>query len=213
MTAPVDIRKSCLLLKEAATNGELGMRLAGLALQYTPVDIRQMDRNFGNKIKNITPEYREKLRHKITEHLLGTYQTIHLRQQDGSFGTMTKLLTGQQKSYWDMVVTLCMDKNESDNSRLRFLKFLLAGFCMLVLNEPGHAVGTPFPGGDTVQLIDGIYYCPVRERANDVDAALCPYCPALQTPEVGYLKPPVNASDHKKQEYIEHIHTYHHFNG
>jgi hypothetical protein len=45
----------------------------------------------------------------------------------------------------------------------------------------------------------GSNYCPVREKANDVGSALCPFCPALQTPEIGYLKPPVNASKHRKE--------------
>jgi Uncharacterized protein conserved in archaea (DUF2115) len=84
---------------------------------------------------------------------------------------------------------------------------------MFVLNEPGHAVGTPFPGGDKVEYVEGIYYCPVREKADDVDAALCPYCPALQTPEIGYLRPPLNPSEHRKQEFIEHCHKFHNFNG
>jgi len=109
-----------------------------------------------------------------------------------------------------MVARLCITGDErSDN--LRSLKFLI--FCMFVLEIPGHPIGMPFPGGDTVDCIDGIYYCLVRTMAKDVDAALCPYYPALQTPEVGYLKPPVKGSRHRKQEYIMNIYAYHHFNG
>jgi uncharacterized protein (UPF0305 family) len=96
---------------------------------------------------------------------------------------------------------------------MRFLNYLLAAFCMFVLNEPGHPVGTPFPGGDAVQLIDGIYYCPVREKAGDVDSALCPFCPARQTPGIGYLRPPVNGSEHRKQEFIDNCYRFHNFNG
>ena len=73
---------------------------------------------------------------------------------------------------------------------------------MFVQGLPGHPVGMPFPGGDKVEVIDGSHYCPVRETANDVDAALCPFCPALQTPEIGYLRPPVQASEYRKQEFI-----------
>ena len=99
------------------------------------------------------------------------------------------------------------------NPCIRFLNYLIAAFCMFVLNEPGHAVGTPFPGGDTVKLIDGVYYCPVREKTGDVDSAICPFCPALQTPEIGYLKPQVNATPHQKQEFIRNCHDFHNFNG
>ncbi len=71
----------------------------------------------------------------------------------------------------------------------------------------------PFPGGDRVAVVEGTYYCPVREKANDVDAALCPFCPALQTPEIGYLKPPVKGSEYRKQEFIRTTYEHHHFNG
>jgi uncharacterized protein (UPF0305 family) len=111
-----------------------------------------------------------------------------------------------------MVAVRC-SAGEEEQVRLRFLKFLLSGFCMFVQELPGHPVGMPFPGGDKVENIEGTYYCPVREKANDVDAALCPFCPALQTPEIGYLKPPVNASGHRKQEFLRQTFDRHHYNG
>ena len=202
----------CRDLKKAATTGQLGEQIAVLVLAYSPADIQQMKRNFGKKIQELTPEYRDRLTQKVNEHLLGTYQAIRLRHQQGSFGTIREPVTHQQKSYWDMVLDQCTDAGES-NPRIRFLNYLLAAFCMFVLKEPGHPVGTPFPGGDTVQLIDGIYYCPVREKAGDVDAALCPFCPARQTPEIGYLRPPLNGSEHRKQEFIDNCYRYHNFNG
>lgn len=205
------VTAECKDLGRAVTRGELGEKIAVLVLRHSPVDIQQMRRNFGKKIQDLSPEYRERLTQKINEHLLGTYQTIRLRQQQGAFGTMTDPLTPLQQSYWEMVAGQC--RAGGGNSRIRFLNYLLAAFCMFVLNEPGHPVGTPFPGNDTVQLIDGIYYCPVREKAGDVDAALCPFCPARQTPEIGYLRPPVGGSEHRKQEFIEQIHRHHHFNG
>ena len=159
------------------------------------------------------PEYRERLTKKITEHLLGTYQRIRLSEQQGAFKAMHEPLTDFQKKYWNMAGEQCQEKDGGDGPDIRFLKYLLAGFCMLVLNEPGHPEGTPFPGGDSVQFIDGVYYCPVREKANDVDAALCPFCPALQTPEIGYLRPPIKPSEQRKQEFIEHCHKFHNFNG
>jgi uncharacterized protein (UPF0305 family) len=206
------ITSECQDLQSAATRGDLGMKIALLVLRHPPSDIQQMKRNFGKKIQELAPEYRDKLTRKINEHLLGTYQAIRLRHQQGSFGIMKDPVMPEQKSYWDMVIIQCSET--SDNSpRLRFLNYLLAAFCMFVLNEPGHPAGTPFPGGDTVQLIDGIFYCPVREKAGDVDSALCPFCPAHQTPEIGYLRPPVNGSEHRKQEFIDNCYRFHNFNG
>jgi len=205
------INAECKDLGSAATRGELGEKIAVLVLRYSPVDIQQMRRNFGKKIQDLSPEYQKRLTLKINEHLLGTYQTVRLRQQQGAFGKMTDPLTPLQQSYWQMVAGQCTAGG--GDRRIRFLNYLLAAFCMFVLNEPGHPVGTPFPGNDTVQLIDGIYYCPVREKAGDVDAALCPICPARQTPDIGYLRPPVGGSEHRKQEFIGQIHRHHHFNG
>jgi uncharacterized protein (UPF0305 family) len=206
------IAKECQDLQAAATRGELGWKIAVLVLRHSPLDIQLMKRNFGKKVQDLDPEYRERLTNKINEHLLGTYQTIRLRHQQGTFGTMKEPVTPLQKSYWDMVAGQCFAAGDV-NPRIRFLNYLLAAFCMFVLEEPGHPAGTPFPGGDTVQHMDGIYYCPVREKAGDVDAALCPYCPALQTPAIGYLKPPVNGSEHRKQEFIDNCYRYHNFNG
>jgi len=205
------ITAECHELAQAPTRGELGAKIAELVLRHSPSDIQQMKRNFGVKVEDVSPEYRERLIRKINEHLLGTFQAVRLLRQQGTFGTMREPVTLLQKSYWEMVAGQCI--GVEGTPRIRFLNYLLAAFCMFVLEEPGHSAGTPFPGGDTVQLIDGIYYCPVREKAGDVDSALCPYCPALQTPEVGYLRPPVDGSGHRKQEFIEHIHRHHHFNG
>jgi len=207
------IHDECTRLNRVKTRGELGEAISQIMLRYSPKDLQQMQRNFGVRIRDIIPEYRDTLEIKITEHLAGTWQTIHMMKQQGVFATKHDLLTDRQKDFWNMVAAQCESAETREDARLRFLKFLLAGFCMFVLNEPGHAVGTPFPGGDKVECIDGVYYCPVREKADDVEAALCPFCPAFQTPEIGYLRPPLNASEHRKQEFIEHCHKFHNFNG
>jgi uncharacterized protein (UPF0305 family) len=209
----ITLEQICRNLQQVNNRGDLGARIADLVLQHSPSDIQRMNMNFGVRIEDLPPEYRDRLAEKINEHLLGAYQRIRLVRQQGVFRTMKEPVTEQQKKYWDMVCIQCPETEEKDTSSLRFLKYLISGFCMLVLHEPGHAVGTPFPGGGSVQLTEGVYYCPVRQKANDVDAALCPFCPALQTPEIGYLRPAVNPSEHQKQEFIEHCHKYHNFNG
>jgi uncharacterized protein (UPF0305 family) len=200
-------------LQQVITRGDLGARIEDLVLQHPHSDIQRMKMNFSDKIEDLPPEYRDRLVKRINEHLLGTYQRIRLLRQQGVFGTMKEPITEHQKKYWDMVFMHCSDTKEKDASSLRLLKYLISGFCMLVLDEPGHATGTPFPGGGSVQVSDGVYYCPVRQKANEVDAALCPFCPALQTPEIGYLRPAVNPNEHQKQEFIEHCHKFHNFNG
>jgi len=206
------IADACIRLASIHVRGELGKAIADLVLTYDPKDINQMKVNFSNKIETFSPDYKKELEESIAAFLNGTYQTLRLMNQQGSFATMLEPVWENAGTYWDMVRNQCSSDDDAKNL-LRFLKYLLSGFCMFVQEIPGHPVGMPFPGGDKVDYIDGKYYCPVRTKAHDVDAALCPFCPALQTPEIGYLKPPVKASKHRKQEYIKNIYDYHHFNG
>lgn len=206
------IRNSCALLASAGTRGELGAAIAQIVLTFSPRDLQQMRWNFSASVQDIPTAYRRHLEELITAHLHGIYQNILLMNQRKIFSGMNEPLPAHAHAYWTMVSAECSGEGDG-GSRLRFLKFLLTGFCMFVQGLPGHPVGMAFPGGDKVEVVEGIYYCPAREKANDVDSALCPFCPALPPAEVGYLKPPVNASRHRKQEYIDHIHQGHHFNG
>lgn len=203
----------CRELGECTTKGELGGRIARLVIAYSTADIQRMKRNFETRIQDLTPEYRDRLAGKITEHLLGTFQRISLAYRQGIFRAMQAPLPDEQKDYWDMVACQCLDKNGADAPAIRFLKYLLAGYCMFVLDEPAHPAGTPFPGGDEVELTAGVFYCPVREKAGDVDAALCPFCPARQTPAIGYLRPATRPTERTKQEFIDNCYRYHNFNG
>jgi uncharacterized protein (UPF0305 family) len=206
------IAGECKALGSKTTRGDLGQAISAIVLTYTPRDIQQMKWNFSETIQDFNPEYRKKLEETITGHLHGAYQALRQMHELKNFTRMKEPLAVDAGDYWEIVTVQC-SSGEGSQVRLRFLKFLLAGFCMFVQRIPSHPVGMPFPGGDKVDVIDGIYYCPVREKANDVDAALCPFCPALQTPEIGYLKPPLNASKHRKQEYIRNCYDYHNFNG
>lgn len=213
MGAGSTITGRCRDLKAAATRGELGEKIACLVLTHPPTDIKRMKQNFETKVRDLDPAYRERLTNKITEHLLGTYQRIRLDEQQGLYKTFRQPITEEQGKYWDMVAGQCGGVAGGDAPAIRFLKYLLAGYCMLVLDEPGHPVGTPFPGGDEVEFTDGIYYCPVRDKAGDMDAALCPFCPARQTPSIGYLNPATKPTNRNRQEFIDNCYRYHNFNG
>jgi uncharacterized protein (UPF0305 family) len=207
-----DIAGKCLELGEKTTRGELGQAIAEIVLSYSTRDLQQMRWNFSGSIQDINPELRKRLEETITAHLHGTYQALRLMNQQGAFSRMEEPLSTNSGAYWKMVADQCSAGDE-EKATLRFLKYLLSGFCMFVQDLPGHPVGMPFPGGDRVQFIDGVYYCPVREKANDVDSALCPFCPALQTPDMGYLKPPVRASRQRKEEFLRQTFDKHHYNG
>lgn len=206
------IAHECSTLGSRKTQGELGTAIAAIVLSYSPRDMQQMRRNFSRTIRDFPPEYRERLEETVVGHLHGTYQAIQRMQELRNFSRMREPLAPTAVDFWKMVAAQCAS-GDGEQVRARFLKFLLEGFCMFVQGLPGHPVGMPFPGGDRVAVVEGVFYCPVREKANDVDAALCPFCPALQTPEVGYLKPPVKGSEYRKQEFIRNTYEHHHFNG
>lgn len=206
------IARECAILASKTTRRSLGEAIAALVLTYSTRDLQEMRRNFAMTIRDFNPDYREQLETTITGHLNGTYQALRRMHELRTFTNMQENLARGAAAYWAMVATQC-SAGDRAQIRLRFLKFLLSGFCMFVQGLPGHPVGMPFPGGDRVTLVEGVYYCPVREKASDVDSALCPFCPALQTPEIGYLKPPVKASEYRKQEFIQNTYEHHHFNG
>lgn len=207
-----EIQNKCNLLVSQTITGDLGSAIALIVLAYSPRDLTLMRSNFSEKIRNLSPDYQKNLEESVSAYLEGTYQNVRLMYQQGTFSSLSEPVRKDTQRYWKMVSELCV-KKEGKEAGLVFLKFLLAGFCMFVQKIPGHPVGMQFPGGDKVEMIDGIYYCPVRTKANDVKSALCPYCPALQTPDIGYLKPPVKGSRHRKQEFIKNCYDFHHFNG
>jgi uncharacterized protein (UPF0305 family) len=65
----------------------------------------------------------------------------------------------------------------------RLFYYLIAAFTMYVLDEPGHPVGMPFPGGFTVEQRGSDYYCLIRDREKEVVHSICNFCPARQLEE------------------------------
>ena len=209
----MDIPAECRRLEAARTQGDLGALIAPLVLSYPPRDLHEMIRNFSLQVADVEPGYRSRVTEKVSEHLLGTYQKIRLMSQQGSLSHLKEPVGASSAGFFRMVARECGPSSPDGDPRLRFLKYLLAAFPMFVLGEPAHAVGTPFPGGDRVELVDGVYYCPAREKANDVGGAVCPFCPAVQTPSIGYLRPPHPGSGQRRQEFLRTTYDHHHFNG
>ena len=111
----INLAEMCRNLQQANNRGDLGARIADLVLQHSPSDIQRMKMNFGEKIEELPPEYRDRLAKKINEHLLGTYQRIRLLRQHGVFGTMKEPVTEHQKKYWDMAGEQCREDGGSDS--------------------------------------------------------------------------------------------------
>ncbi len=67
-----------------------------------------------------------------------------------------------------------------------FLKIALviSLYTTFVREESIHPVGTKFPGGFKLRLIEGSYLCPVKERQLNNPSALCQFCVSVQDEDV-----------------------------
>ena len=97
------IRSDLEKLKSARTTGELGTLISSVVLLHSRKDIQQMRSNFYEKIRNVTPEYRVRLETKIAEHLLGTWQTMRLMQQQGAFSAMKEPVPVVVNAYLSLI--------------------------------------------------------------------------------------------------------------
>jgi uncharacterized protein (UPF0305 family) len=91
------------------------------------------------------------------------------------------------KKFLGMIPDGCYCRDDDPRSRCdlyrpwhRFFSHLISIFVMLVLEEPGHPVGTPFPGHFSVEKRHGNYHCPIRNK-EEVSHSICNFCPAKQS--------------------------------
>ena len=112
-----------------------------------------------------------------------------------------------------MVEGQCRDDAGGDAPKIRFLKFLLAGVLHARASGTRVTRWERHSRAGTRLNLRKEFTTARSGRRRDVDAALCPFCPALETPGIDYLRPPTNPSEHRKQEFIEHCHRFHNFNG
>ncbi len=61
---------------------------------------------------------------------------------------------------------------------------VVSTYTAFVKEEPIHPIGTRFPGGFTLRLVDGVYLCPVKDKQKDTPSALCKFCVSVQDKSV-----------------------------
>ena len=155
--------------------GELlaALKIGGAA--FTPEDLEEMLVHYGRKLVHIRKEYASALLDSARIQIVDGYHhmmTAELAQVHADVRLAT--------SWKEFVRAAAV---QTRGKRLAALKYLIAAYTMYVAEEPAHPVGTPFPGGYTVELHEGVYYCPVRAAQGEVDEALCRFCPAVQSRE------------------------------
>ncbi|WP_135611848.1 DUF2115 domain-containing protein [Methanococcoides sp. AM1] len=82
------------------------------------------------------------------------------------------------EEYDDLIKRLNKMGVSEDQNQEYFNKLvnLTALYLVFIVKKPIHPIGMVFPGGDQVLEKDGTYYCPVKDKQNDVECALCKFC-------------------------------------
>ncbi|MDE4908421.1 DUF2115 domain-containing protein [Methanogenium marinum] len=176
--------------------------------EYPQETLRQMMVNFERKTRDIPTDYRDPLLTAVHEEIFDTH---HRLMTEGSYEgerhwRKTSLREGFTE-YCIMVQRATTRKAEEKDPSILSLHYALACYAMYIEDGPGHPVETPFPGGLSVEQDGRIYYCPVRDHADDVPFALCPFCPAVQTTGVHLIRDPQERARIQKQAYIDNYFT------
>lgn len=186
------IRDIAARLQSARTKGELGTLVAREIGGYSLFDLQIIGGRLNSDIEKLPSPYREAIRPYFQKQLFGKHHELLTLFRSGAFGRMNDPVHDRDMfdKFCAMLPEGCFvwedtgDRNPYfRNPKNRLFYYLIAAFTMFVLEEPGHPVGMPFPGGFTVEQRGGQYYCLIRDKEKEVFYSICNFCPALQTEE------------------------------
>ena len=186
----IAIQTSCSRLAASATKGELVRNLACEVERYSVFDLQVICGRLHHEVERLPSPYREAVRPFFIEQLFGTHHRLLLMSRSGSYDTMKEPLTDAAlfSEYLRMIPEACFCREiqsdyipEFNTPYQGLFYFLMAAFLMFVLDQPGHPVGMPFPGGFRVEDRGGDFYCPVRDKEKEVAHSICNFCPAKQS--------------------------------
>jgi len=149
----------------------------------------KMSAGLDREINLLPSPYRERSRPYFVEQLFGRHAKLVAMRSNGDFDDLRERI-GYLNLYREFCNTesnhikaICNKENDKETvhgpfSSLYYL--LISCFYMFILGEPGHPVGTPFPGGFEVIHCSNAYYCPIRDKEKDVEYSICNFCPSKQ---------------------------------
>jgi uncharacterized protein (UPF0305 family) len=165
---------------------ELARALSGEILRLNITDLKRMSEAIEREADKLPSPYREKIHPYFLEQFFGRYFRALNMHNEGHIETLEGDIADKKlfADYCDMLAGLKSNGN-GDGLGLEpsygGYYHLISCFAMFVLDEPGHPVGTPFPGGFTVERRGDGYYCPIRDKEKDVPFSICNFCPARQS--------------------------------
>lgn len=187
------IEEIAAVLSAAQTKGELGALLVHEIQTYTIFDLQIIGGRLNNEIDKLPSPYRELIRPYFREQLFGKHHQLIAMHRTMAYTGMSDPIRDPEayQKFCTMIpegVFAWEDSSERNpyfrNPKNRLFYYLIAAFTMFVLDEPGHPVGMPFPGGFSVEQRGRDYYCLIRDKEKEVFYSICNFCPALQTEEI-----------------------------
>jgi len=184
------IREVAARLAVARTKGELGKLVAREVHTYSLFDLQIIGGRLNSEIEKLPSPYRENIRPYFREQLFGAHHRLLSMEKSGAFDRMHTPIAepDRLRDFCGILDTGCFswdDQSERNvyfrNPKNRLFYYLIAAFTMFVLDEPGHPVGMPFPGGFTVERCGPDYYCLIRDKEKEIPWSICNFCPAKQT--------------------------------
>jgi uncharacterized protein (UPF0305 family) len=176
-------------LAGASSKGELAAMLACEVEDFSMFELAVIGGRMRAEVDRLPMPYREKVRPYFDRQVFGMHHRLLSLHRKGAFSAMDEPIADRE-TYLAFCAMLpagcfCWDEGREDYPHLTgprntLFYYLIAAFAMFVAEEPGHPVGTPFPGGFAVEARDGEYRCPIRDREEEVPYSICNFCPARQ---------------------------------
>ena len=187
------IREIAGRIGSACTKAELGTALVHELQKYSLFDLQIIGGRLNSEIERLPSPYREAILPYFREQLFGKHHELMAMFRSGD----REKRVGQPLrdpelfcKFCSMIPEGCFAWNDTvernpyfRNPKNRLFYYLIAAFTMFVLDEPGHPVGMPFPGGFAVEQRGMDYYCLIRDKEKEVFYSICNFCPAIQAEE------------------------------
>jgi uncharacterized protein (UPF0305 family) len=187
------IREIAGRLASARTKGELLTALVRELHAYSLFDLQIIGGRLNSEIEKLPSPYREAVRPYFRAQLFDPHHRImamHRTRTQGIFDRQPLRDQALFVKFCEMIPDGCFAWNDVSernpyfhNPKNRLFYYLIAVFTMFVLDEPGHPVGMPFPGGFRVEQRGSEYYCLIRDKEKEVFYSICNFCPARQSEE------------------------------
>jgi len=184
-------------MQKARTKGELGAIVTREVQKYSLFDLQIIGGRLNSEIERLPSPYREAVRPYFREQLFGRHHLLLAMHRAKAFERLVDPIRDRERfnEFCAMLSGGTFAWNDSSernpyfrNPKNRLFYYLMAAFTMFVLEEPGHPVGMPFPGGFKVEQRGKEYYCLIRDKEKEVFYSICNFCPALQSEEPGQGK-------------------------